>query len=323
MGTVKTIGMSVVLIEVVHPYSEQISFFGDVNSQWLHTALLVKKDNVVIGGLCVYDNTYVSYKREPVLLIGNVHCADDKEAFDALIDKAIEIAADLGVKYLIGPVNGSTLDAYRFAVMSEAERFTGDIAQPLYYNDLFVNNGFDVMHSYYSSLAVVQNSFDIDTASLTKQGVTIRSIDKDRFEEELHALYPMCSTAFEQNELFSPIDEQTFVSKYVAFKDYINPAFVQIAEDAEGVVGLFFCYKGVADGQPAVIIKTIARHPQRTYKGMVEALAGTVYNNALREGVTQVVHAFMHEDNKSLQWSARYGGEKINQYVVYIKQLHV
>jgi len=314
--------MSGLLIEIVYPDSEQIALFGAVNMQWLHTALLAKRGGAVVCKLCVYNNTYIRHRGEAVVLIGNVDCEDSQEVFDVLIDKVVEIGAKLRAKYIIGPINGSTWDNYRLAVKSKEQRFSGDIAQPLYYNSLFANGGFSVMHSYYSSLSVVQKHLEIDTSSLESHGVSVRGVDKNRFEEELKALYPLCSAAFENNELFSPIDEQTFVNKYAAFKDYINPAYVQIAEDAHGVVGLFFCYKGLADVMPAIIIKTIARHPQRTYKGLVEVLASTVYNNALQDGITHIVHAFMHEDNKSLQWSARYGGEKINEYAVYIKQLH-
>jgi hypothetical protein len=306
-------------VKVLQPESQDLSFFDAIDMTWFYCAAVVCSNAKIIAGLCVYNNTYVKQDGNPVVFVGNIKCDDSAEMFSLLINEAEKVAENVGAKCIIGPLNGSTWDAYRFSVTNTVPVFSGDIAQDLYYNNLMLKNGFKTLHKYYSSVSLIQ---DIYNQEPLPSGVTIRNIISSKFEEELMALYPMCVHAFADNVLFSPIDEVDFVKKHIAFKEYIDTDFVKIAEDDQGIVALFFCYKGLYGKIPALVIKTIARHTERRYKGLIEMMAKKVYNKALAQGIQYIIHAFMHEQNKSLILSARYGGNRINEYAVYIKYLH-
>lgn len=311
--------MDRLVVNILEPGSAELSFFNAINLTWFYCAVVVRRNGKIITGLCVYSNPYIKHNGNSTVLIGNIKCEDNAEVFAMLINETVLIAQKLGAKCIIGPIDGSTWDAYRFSIREAEGVFSGDIVHDLYYNHLMLSNGFSTLHNYYSSVSKIQQRYTEEPLQI---GVTIRNINSCKFEDELRALYPMCVSAFADNELFSPIDEAGFVKKYSAYEKYLDADFVKVAEDDMGIVALFFCYEGLYRRMPALIIKTIARHPERRYKGLVEMMAKKVLNKAYTEGITYVVHAFMHEENRSLKLSAEYGGKKINEYAVYIKCLH-
>ncbi|MBN8669217.1 MAG: hypothetical protein J0L80_00905 [Chitinophagales bacterium] len=311
--------MDRLVVNILESGSIDLSFFDAINLNWFYCAVVVRRNDKIIAGLCVYNNAYIKHDGNSTVLIGNIKCEDNSEVFSLLINETELIAKKLGAKCIIGPIDGSTWHAYRYSIREAEGVFSGDIVHDLYYNHLMLGNGFSVLHRYYSSVSEIQQWYDEE---LLPTGVTIRSINSYKFEDELRALHPMCVSAFADNELFSPIDEAGFVKKYIAFEKYLDTDYVQVAEDSKGIVALFFCYKGFYKEKPALIIKTIARHPERRYKGLVEMMAKKVFSKAYSEGIMNVVHAFMHEENRSLKLSAEYGGKKINEYAVYIKCLH-
>lgn len=311
----------VVTIKYVHASDKEMCYFRDVNDEHFHLALLVSINDSVSGGLCIYQNHQVKHKGKSCLLIGNLTIINDDSLMDTLISEVEKIAGQLGAQVIVGPINGSTWDNYRLSVNQSEQVFSGDIAQPLYYHRLFLKSGFSVMHKYYSARSTVNKHHDVNTAELAKQGVRIRGISKEHFENELRLIYKLCKEAFAGNELFSEVSEAGFVSRLIRFQPLINPKYALVAEDDKGIVALFFGYQGKWGNEDAVILKTIARHPQRLYKLLVETMAKVWYNNASDEHIQWAIHAFMHERNKSLDWSQRYGGIVVNEYAVYMKEL--
>ncbi len=307
------------MVNIIEPESIDLSFFDTINFTWFCCAVVARRNDKIIAGLCVYNNTYIKHDGNNVVLIGNIKCEDNAEIFALLVNETVLIAKNLGAKCIIGPIDGSTWDAYRYSVREAEAMFSGDIVNDLYFNHLMLNNGFSVLQRYYSSVSLMRQAYEEEPLPIE---VTVRNINSYKFEDELIALHTMCVSAFADNELFSPIEEAGFVKKYIAFEKYLDTDYVQVAEDSKGFVALFFCYKGFYREMPALIIKTIARHPERRYKGLVEMMAKRIFNKAYDEGITYVVHAFMHEQNRSLKLSVEYGGKKINEYAVYIKCLH-
>jgi len=292
--------------------------WADIANPCFYMALIAWQDDEIVAAFSIYQNDCIQHQGEKTWLLGNIHCPDDDTLFSTLLTELQTIARSQNIKHLIGPINGSTWHQYRYSIHTAHETFSGDIAQPLYLPELFRRNGFEILHRYYSSLSEAR-SFSIDETALHQAGVTIRQIDKQNLHTDLQLLYPLCNEAFAHNELFSPIDETSFVARYMAYKDLLDPRYALLATDAQGAVALFFCYPGLAQGQPAVIIKTIARHPVRRYRGLVDTMTRIIYNNAHQQGIPYIIHAFMHQANRSLLRSGRYSSQHINEYAVYIK----
>ena len=147
-----------------------------------------------------------------------------------------------GADYLVGQMNGSTWEQYRFAVGEDYTPFFLEHYQHLYYNTLFEQAGFQVIERYFSSIdtelrhnapAVLEQARKFEEI-----GVRIRPIDAERYEEELLRLYAFNQLAYQTNYLFSPISQEAFLRKYLPLRSLLRPELVLLAEDADK--NLFF-----------------------------------------------------------------------------------
>lgn len=297
---------------------------GGINRKYFHSAMVAFQQEEYVGSLCIYYNPEIKHKNQSALLIGNLDCIDNAEIFGQIIDKVSEVASSLNTQYIIGPINGSTWEEYRIPERSQTTLFLGDIQEPEYYHNFYQRNGFEVLYRYFTSTAtpkVFDKTKQIEALQL--QGVRIRNIDLSSYAEELQSIYNLCMIAFRENELFTPISIDDFISKYIPYKQLIEERFVLIAEDSKGIIAFIFCYPDYTNTeQKKLIIKTIARNPEKTYKGLIDTMVNLIYKRAHEEHFQSVIHAFMHEKNKSHILSPRYGGTITKSYRLYIKSLN-
>mgnify|MGYP003882536643 FL=1 len=298
---------------------------SEIDTPSLVTCVVAYKDDVPSGRLCIYQNTHLRYREAPVLLFGNYDCTDDIAVSNALLAYVEAVAREKNIPFVVGPVSGNTWNSYRQPVKGAKAVFTGDLQQPLIYKNLIEHAGYAVMHSYYSAIADIAFAELPDEEALKKlesSGITIRGIDVTNYEEELKKIYKLCEVAFPGNVLFSHISEDEFLQKYLPFKSIITSDFVLLAEQDDEIIAVFFAYPDLlALPQKRLVIKTMARHPQRKVKDLVSTMIKILYSNAAEKGYDKIVHAFMHEDNRSRELSQQYEGDVVREYVVYIKRV--
>lgn len=275
-----------------------------------------------MGRVALYNNVDLFYNGVKAACIGNYECIDDGEAHMRLVDAVAQDAAQLGFPYLIGPMNGSTWDDYRFSVDHKYPLFFTEPEHHWYYNRQFQQFGFEVMAKYVSGISDCSNYLKLNTSkfdSLYQNGVDVRQIDIDDFENELKRLYEFCIIAFQNNFLYTPISFTYFRQKYLVAKNIIDPEFFRIARDVNGsIVGFMFCIDDLYNRRERnLIIKTIARHPDEKWKGMTNLLGDTIYSLAREKGYKHVLHAFMHEKNASVTVSKNFSGSVIRNYALY------
>lgn len=318
--------MSNITIKTCSPGDKDFLYAGNtvIDHHYLVKCVVAHKEQQPCGRLCVYNNPYNTHDGEDVLLFGNFDCNNDVEIARTMIDFVAEEARKMDIEYIAGPINGNTWNDYRLPVKGEQPAFMGDLNQPSYYKDSLLQNGFKVWHNYFSAVAPIEPSMLPDEQVLQQlkdEGVQVRGINTDDLDTELKKIYTLCAAAFKDNILFSPVDEQTFVSKYKQYALLMSSDYVLLAEHEGRVIGLTFAYPDNSLENKRVIIKTLARHPQYRVKGLVDTLIRILYRNAAANGCTHMVHAFMHEDNKSLVLSKQYKGTVIREYAVFIKSI--
>jgi GNAT superfamily N-acetyltransferase len=195
--------------------------------------------------------------------------------------------------------------------------------------DHFRSAGFSPLARYVSALnddlSVADPRVPEATKRLNADAVQIRPIDLSRFEDELKAVHELSVEAFADNFLYTPITQQEFLSMYAPVRPHLRSQLILLAEKDSRLIGFMF---GVPDvmqakrGQPitTAIAKSMAVRPGRSGAGLGSVLMDSFQQEARSLGFTRVIHALMHEDNRSLKISARFG-KPIRQYTLFIREL--
>lgn len=301
--------------------------FSQFNIAFLDCCIVLVEQNKPLARLALYNNPYLKYEGKKAICIGNYECIDDSAASSTLLDHAFDWAGRLGAEYVIGPMNGSTWDHYRFGTDHSHPHFLLEPFHPLYYNDQFIHYGFECIANYHSSktenITLDQALFKQLDKELSGNGVRIRPIDLDQFEQEIEQLFHFLTAQFSANYLFTPIQYDAFKDKYVNVKGIIKPEYCLIATDPNSnMIGFLFCYDDLLNNnEKSLIIKTVVRDKSVQYKGLGQYLVGHILTAALKDGYESMVHAFMICDAASSQISKTLSGRTYKKYALYGKEI--
>lgn len=269
------------------------------------------------------------YDDQTVGLVGH-YAAVTASAGQRVLERACRRLSDEGCTCAVGPMDGTTWYTYRF-VTTRGDRppFVLEPWHPAGYPDHFRNVGFRALAHYVSSVGA-----DLDTGSEVTppdrppiDDVQVRSLDPDRFEAELRHLYPLITTCFAENFLYSPISEADFVDQYQQYRPYVQPDLVRLVEQGQGeerrVVGFAFLVPDVLQAErgnaiDTVVLKTMAVHPDLAGQGLGRWLTSRIHRRAQNRGFRRVVHALMHEDNISRNLGH---GSPFRRYTLYLREL--
>lgn len=292
--------------------------------------LLLKNTNHgthCVGRFAFYENPHLSYNEAPAASIGAYECINDSEAAKLLLDFAQELSRSKGYSFLIGPMEGSTWNRYRFALHADARPFLLEPRQMDYYPEQFAQAHFGVIGHYFSSL-VEDLRVDIDRLQnleefYRKKGIQFRSLDPQNLEEELTKLGKLSLIGFAENFLYTPISLEGFVRKYQAIETIMDADLVHIAENQAGEIEAFiFCLKDLLDPTgKTMIIKTLVRSKNYSTTGIGTYLNLKANQIALNKGFDKVIHALMFADNVSLRISKKSKGIWLQEYHLYAAEL--
>jgi predicted N-acetyltransferase YhbS len=257
------------------------------------------------------------------------YAAADAAAGVAVLNHACRQLARLGFRCVVGPMDGNTWRRYRLVTQRGSEPpFFLEPDNPDDWPGHFLAAGFAPMARYFSALnddlSVVDPRVPGALARLNEAGVRIRPIDESRFEEELTAVHEMSVAAFADNFLYTPIAAREFLAMYAPLRGKLRRELVLLAEKDGQLVGYVFGMPDLAQagrGRPidTAIAKTLAVRPGRAGAGLGSVLLDLFQQSARQLGYRRVIHALMHENNRSMKISAR-TGHRIRQYALYAKE---
>ncbi len=266
---------------------------------------LVRCGENVVGRACGMVNMEIAYNGAKTALIGWYECSDDPAAAGLLLRSIASHFRDQGYSYLIGPMNGSTWHRYRFADPSEAPPFFLDVHTKPWYVEQFTDHGFETI-ARYSSTRFDPGTGDPERVGRSEelyrsQGITIRPIRTDDFENELRRLHQITLESFTRNFLYTPIPFESFRAMYTPIAPLIQPSLVQIAESADGrPLGYIFTIGDRFNRTtPTLIIKTAGIVPMSRTRGLGTLLIEKMHIVAREQGYQACIHALMHQNNPS------------------------
>lgn len=263
-------------------------------------------------------------------IIGHYAACDVDAAVRLLQFACVELARQ-GCTLAIGPMDGSTNRRYRLLTERGTEPpFFLEPDNPDDWPAHFTGSGFTPLANYYSALQTGLDQADPRFPALAEhfaaEGIELRKLDAEHFEEEVSRIYRVVAASFRNNFLAGPISEEEFMEQNRPLQPYVLPELVLLAEQAGEPVGFVFALPDWLQAQRGVaidtlVVKTLAVHPDYSSKGLATLLTGRLREVAVSLGYTRAIHALMHEKNVSRHMSQTNRGRIIRRYTLYEKSL--
>ena len=246
--------------------------------------------------------------------------ADNNAAAEVILQEAIKLLANNNCKEILAPMNGNTWREYRYAVLgADKPRFLMEPPLVLGREKFLINAGFSLSDSYYSYDESLENAQE--NPPDIPGGITLRSLDITRLEQELEGIYGLAITAFSQNPYYSPVSREVFVRQYLAYEKMLLPDLILIAEDNGRTVGFLFCIPDFLQGErpDTILLKTIAVLPEYRSCGLGGCMMETAKHRAAQIGFARCIYALVYEKNASRKFCR--GAELLREYSLFRRTL--
>ncbi|MBC8144729.1 MAG: GNAT family N-acetyltransferase, partial [bacterium] len=258
----------------------------------------------IVARACVTRRPAGAADVDTTMGCGWYECIDDHNTAAMLLEAVRAYARHEGYSTLIGPINGSTWHRYRFADPSTSPPFFLDVHNKPWYVSQWRENGMHEIAEFASTIFDGLASYGDADPRLQKQrdgGIVLRQIRVDDIENELRAIHSISIEGFKDNYLYSPISVDDFMALYRPVIPLVRPELVLIAENAEAApVGFVFAVDNIVERtRRSLVMKSAAVLPAYRGIGLGHHLLETVHRSAHESGYDQIIHALMHQTNRS------------------------
>lgn len=281
----------------------------------------------IIGRVSLWWSKTPNHKGLRTAYVGHYDALCDSVGA-ALLSEASNTAAQNRIEMLVGPLDGSTWKRYRLVTKrSEHPRFFLEPDNPSSYVDHFSNAGFLTSAIYRSSIANAAHPKDSTLSEIAERlkenNVTMRSLNHGDIDRELDRIFELCTESFKNNLFYTEISREEFVGMYKRILPLVDLRLTQIAERDGELVGFLFCYPNKVDaaGERTIVTKTLARKPDRAFRGLGKLLMHHVTEAGLQLGYKRIIHALYLGGNESEKISASYKSNIMREYSVFERVL--
>ena len=297
--------------------------------------IFTDENNNIGGSLHLWYNR-PDYNGRKTSYIGNVNIHEKyRKNEEQLFNKVFEELKKEGIETIIGPLNGTTWNTYRYVTEKGSRRqFLLEPWNEDYSVSLFEKLEFKPLAGYIST---IMEGMDSDgRKNLNKKIEKLKKFDyyKDIKVESaenkdlltvLNKVYDLTVGAFKNNFLYSELEREIFLKMYMSYEDKIVKKFFKMLYLKDELIGYVFGipdytelgYKGKIE---TMILKTIAVSPVYNGKGMGYILINSLVEEAEKEGYENVIYALMHESNVSKNIGLLLGN-MLRRYTLFIKEL--
>lgn len=255
-----------------------------------------------------HDEITKGCQGEKIGVIGNFE-ANSREVALELLENAIKFAEEIGMSYVIGPMDKNTWHHYRYQVFTElAMPFFMEPSQPADYVTWFEEAGFYQEQNYYSMITELKhfNALKWEIIETCRyKGIEIQDAHAFTDEELLKTFYEIASLCFQENVYYTSISEEEFRSIYMPYLPLLKKELVCFAMDGQKPVGFLFgiedYYEVMRTGKAnTVIFKTFGVLKKYRNRGIASMLMGYVAAVAKELGMKNGIMALVHENNYTM-----------------------
>ena len=293
------------------------------------------ESNIVIGSLHLWHNR-PDYNGRKTSYIGNVNIYEKyRKDEEQLFNKIFEELKKEGIETIIGPLNGTTWNTYRYVTEKGNGRpFLMEPWNEDYSVSLFEKLGFKPLAGYISTVMEGMNSdgrknLNKKIEKLKKfdyyKDIRVESAENKDLLTVLNKVYDLTVEAFKNNFLYSKLEREIFLRMYLSYEDKIIKKFFKMLYLKDELIGYVFGIPdytelGYKEKIDTIILKTIAVSPEYNGKGMGYILINSLVEEAEKEGYENVIYALMHESNVSKNIGLLLGNI-LRKYTLFIKEL--
>ena len=297
--------------------------------------IFTDENNNIGGSLHLWHNR-PDYNGRKTSYIGNVNIHEKyRKNEEQLFNKVFEELKKEGIETIIGPLNGTTWNTYRYVTEKGNGRpFLLEPWNEDYSVSLFEKLGFKHLARYISTVMEGMNSdgrknLNKKIEKLKKfdyyEDIRVESAENKDLLTVLNKVYDLTVEAFKNNFLYSELEREIFLKMYMSYEDKIIKKFFKMLYLGDELIGYVFGipdyaelgYKGKID---TIILKTIAVSPIYNGKGMGYILINSLVEEAEKEGYENVIYALMHQSNVSKNIGLLLGN-MLRKYTLFIKEL--
>ena len=297
--------------------------------------IFTDENNNIGGSLYLWHNR-PDYNGRKTSYIGNVNIYEKyRKDEEQLFNKVFEELKKEGIETIIGPLNGTTWNTYRYVTeKGSRKQFLLEPWNEDYSVSLFEKLDFKHLAGYISTVMEGMNSdgrknLNKKIEKLKKfdyyKDIRVESAENKDLLTVLNKVYDLTVEAFKNNFLYSELEREIFLKMYLSYEDKIIKKFFKMLYLRDELIGYVFGipdytelgYKGKID---TIILKTIAVSPEYNGKGMGYILINSLIEEAEKEGYENVIYALMHESNVSKNIGLLLGN-MLRKYTLFIKEL--
>lgn len=292
--------------------------------------ILLEQGIEIAKATCYMKNT-PQVNGKAIATIGEFETSNEENGIK-ILQKCEEILRKKRVDFIVGPMNGNTWRKYRTVKFSNGEpEFLLENVNSNEYNKIFIESGFEEIYTYTSTKGLIKDAYeseilDILESKITEENITIRKFDKNNYLEDLRKIYNISIQSFNNNPLYTPIEEKDFIQQYEAYINMVDEELILIAEKEEKEIGFVFCipdFNGLKiEGKlNTLILKTIAVLPEYEELAIGNIMLKRIAKIAQAKRFEKWIFAFMYSNNTSQKMAKRNKTEIIREYALYGKEL--
>ena len=305
------------------------------------------RDGRPIGRVAaIRDRNYIEFHGEQAGFFGFFECVDERDVATGLLSVARKWVVERGAQVIRGPVNPST--NYECGVLVEGFDSSPMVMMsynPAYYDALIQGAGLRKAKDLYAYWAPTEGApmerfLRVADRSSKANGIRIRPIHMDRFEEEVEMVWKVYNSAWSRNWGFVPVSRDEFLFMAHDMKAILEPGFVLLGELGGKVVGFALGLPDInqalkhANGRllPLGLLKIL--YHKRSVRSLRVLVLGVVeeyrtagvaagfyaelFRNANRLGYRDCEMSWILEDNTLMIRSIEaLGGKRYKTYRIY------
>lgn len=309
---------------------------------------MAERDGKIVGRIAAISNElHNKTHNDTVGFFGFFECINDQDVANTLLDTAKDWLKKRGFTEMRGPANPSSNDEYGLLIDSfDCSPVISMPFNPPYYIKLLENYGLTKAKDLYAYL--IRNEILVKQEKLVRgaeivrkrSGVTIRTLNLKKFNEELGLVKYVYNKAWEKNWGFVPLTNEEMDDLAANFKPLINPNVVLFMEKDGETIGFALCvpdYNQVfkkMNGKlfPFGFIKLLTQKkkinllriiilgviPEYQKRGLDSLFYYEIAKRAKEQGITLGEASWILEDNIMMNKGAEMmGGELYRKYRIY------
>jgi len=226
--------------------SEMRDQFSKKNPFFQHAEVkffLARESGKVLGRVAsIINRRHIDFHNERAGFFGFFESVNDLEVSHRLLDAVKSALREEGMTIMRGPMNFSTNEECGFLIEGFHEvPMLMTPHNPPYYNDMMQQYGMKKAKDLYAYIHDVRETLPEKVLRVAliaeKRGISVRPVDKKKFNEEMRVFQQVYNSAWERNWGFIPLTDGELLNLGERLKQIVVPELTLVAEDDGEPVG--------------------------------------------------------------------------------------